>query len=433
MRLAKIAMIGAGSVVFTKSLLGDILSFPELADSHIALMDIDEERLRIAEIMANKVAAALNAPAKITAHLERKSALENADYVINTIQVGGFEATLIDFEIPKKYGLKQTIADTLGVGGIFRALRTIPVMLAMARDMQEVCPNAIFINYTNPMAMLTWAMSKATKIHTVGLCHSVQGTAHMLARYVGVPPEEVSYLCAGINHMAFYLRLEHQGQDLYPRLWEAMKRPEVYNHNKVRWEAFKRLGYFVTESSEHFAEYNPWFIKRDREDLIERLSIPIDEYVHRCISQNEWWEKNKAAMESDAPVEVHRSAEYGSLVIHSHHTNQPCIINGSKLNAGIIPNLPQGCCVEVPCVANGNGVTPCYVGNLPPQLAALIRTNVNVQELTVEAALQHKKEHVYHAAMMDPHTAAELTLDQIEALVDDLFEAHAEALGDWFD
>ena len=430
--MPKIAMIGAGSVVFTKNLLGDILSFPALAEAHIALMDIDPERLRIAEIMARKVAAALNVPATISAHLERKPALEGADYVINTIQVGGFEATLIDFEVPKKYGLKQTIADTLGIGGIFRALRTIPVMLALGKDMEEVCPKAILINYTNPMAMLTWAMLKATKIHAVGLCHSVQGTAHMLARYLDLPPQEVSYLCAGINHMAFYLRFEHHGEDLYPRLWEAMKRPEIYNHNKVRWEAFRRLGYFVTESSEHFAEYNPWFIKRDRPDLVEKLDIPIDEYVRRCIDNNEWWEKNKAAMESDQPVEVHRSAEYGSLIINAHHTNTSCIIHGSKLNTGIIPNLPEGSCVEVPCVADGNGVTPCYVGNLPPQLAALIRTNVNVQELVVEAALTHKKEHVYHAAMMDPHTAAELSLDQIESLVNDLFEAHHEALGGWF-
>ena len=430
--MPKIAMIGAGSVVFTKNLLGDILSFPELADAHIALMDIDPERLRVAEIMARKVAAAVGASATVSAHLERKPALEGAHYVINTIQVGGFEATLIDFEVPKKYGLKQTIADTLGIGGIFRALRTIPVMLAIGRDMEEVCPNAMFINYTNPMAMVTWAMLRGTKIRSVGLCHSVQGTAHMLARYVGVPPEEVSYLCAGINHMAFYLRLEHNGQDLYPLLREAAKKPKIYNDNKVRWEAFKRLGYFVTESSEHFAEYNPWFIKRDRADLIERLSIPIDEYVRRCINQNEWWERNKAAMESDAPVEVRRSAEYGSLIIRAHHTNEPCVVNGSVLNAGIIPNLPEGCCVEVPCVADGNGVTPCYVGPLPPQLAALIRTNVNVQELTVEAALTHQREHVYHAAMLDPHTAAELTLDQIEHLVNDLFEAHAEYLAAWF-
>lgn len=427
--MPKITMIGAGSVVFTLNLLGDIFTFPELRESEIALMDIDEERLRVAEIMARNVAAKFDAHPTITAHADRKAALEGADYAINTIQVGGFPSTLIDFEVPKRYGLQQTIADTMGIGGIFRALRTIPVMLAMCRDMEEVCPGVTFLNYTNPMAMNTWAVSQATGIKTVGLCHSVQGTAHQLSQYMGIPENELTYLCAGINHMAFYLELKHNGKDAYPLLREASARKAIWERDPVRFELFKRLGYFVTESSEHNAEYNPYFIRRDRPELIDRFSIPIDEYINRCYAQNFWWEMMRLQLlDGTADIDPELSGEYAALIIHSMETNTPRVIYGNVLNNNLITNLPRGCCVEVPCLVDASGIRPTVVGRIPPQLAALQQTNINVQGLAVEAALTGKKEHVYHAAMLDPHTAAELTLDEIEKLVDDLFEAHGEII-----
>jgi alpha-galactosidase len=425
--MPKIAMIGAGSTVFAKNLLGDILSFPELKDSHIALMDIDSERLRTSEIVANKVGAAVGASPTITAHTDRRAAMEGADYVINMIQVGGYKpGTEIDFEIPKKYGLRQTIADTLGIGGIMRALRTVPVMLDMARDMEAVCPNTLFINYTNPMAMLCWAMNSGTRIKTVGLCHSVQGTAWQLAGDIGIPLEEINYFCAGINHMAFYLRFERNGEDLYPLIRKVVQEGRVPDWNRVRYEMLTRLGYFVTESSEHFSEYCPYFIRRDRPDLIERFNVPLDEYIRRCIGQIEGWHKMKAHFESEEPIEVHRSHEYGSLIIHSMETDIPRVIYGNVRNGHLISNLPEECCVEVPCLVDKNGIQPTPVGALPKQLAGIIMTNVNVQSLTVEAALTGKREHVYHAAMLDPHTAAELTLDEIWSLVDDLIAAHGD-------
>jgi alpha-galactosidase len=425
----KITMIGAGSVVFTLNLLGDIFTFPELRESEIALMDIDEERLHIAEIMARNVAAKFDAHPTITAHADRKAALEGADYAINTIQVGGFPSTLIDFEVPKRFGLQQTIADTMGIGGIFRALRTIPVMLAMCRDMEEVCPNVTFLNYTNPMAMNTWAVSQATGIKTVGLCHSVQGTARQLSQYMGIPENELTYLCAGINHMAFYLELKHNGKDAYPLLREASARKAIWERDPVRFELFKRLGYFVTESSEHSAEYNPYFIRRDRPDLIDRFSVPIDEYINRCYAQNFWWEMMRLQLlDGTAEIDPELSGEYAALIIHSMETNTPRVIYGNVLNNNLITNLPRGCCVEVPCLVDASGIQPTVIGRIPPQLAALQQTNINVQGLAVEAALTGKKEHVYHAAMLDPHTAAELTLDEIEKLVDDLFEAHGEII-----
>ena len=427
--MAKITMIGAGSVVFTLNLLGDIFTFPELRESEIALMDIDEERLRIAEIMARNVAAKFDAHPTITAHADRKEALEGADYAINTIQVGGFPSTLIDFEVPKRYGLQQTIADTMGIGGIFRALRTIPVMLAMCREMEEVCPNVTFLNYTNPMAMNTWAVSQATAIKTVGLCHSVQGTAHQLSQYMGIPENELTYLCAGINHMAFYLELKHNGKDAYPLLREASAQKAIWERDPVRFELFKRLGYFVTESSEHNAEYNPYFIRRDRPEAIDRFSVPIDEYINRCYAQNFWWEMMRLQLlDGTVDIDPELSGEYAALIIHSMETNTPRVIYGNVLNNNLITNLPRGCCVEVPCLVDASGIQPTVIGRIPPQLAALQQTNINVQGLAVEAVLTGKKEHVYHAAMLDPHTAAELTLDEIEQLVDDLFEAHGEII-----
>ncbi|TMF45813.1 MAG: alpha-glucosidase/alpha-galactosidase [Chloroflexi bacterium] len=422
-------MIGAGSVVFTLNLLGDIFTFPELRESEIALMDIDEERLRVAEIMARNVAAKFDAHPTIIAHADRKAALESADYAINTIQVGGFPSTLIDFEVPKRYGLQQTIADTMGIGGIFRALRTIPVMLAMCREMEEVCPNVTFLNYTNPMAMNTWAVSQATAIKTVGLCHSVQGTAHQLSQYMGIPENELTYLCAGINHMAFYLELKHNGKDAYPLLREASAQKAIWERDPVRFELFKRLGYFVTESSEHNAEYNPYFIRRDRPEAIDRFSVPIDEYINRCYAQNFWWEMMRLQLlDGTVDIDPELSGEYAALIIHSMETNTPRVIYGNVLNNNLITNLPRGCCVEVPCLVDASGIQPTVIGRIPPQLAALQQTNINVQGLAVEAVLTGKKEHVYHAAMLDPHTAAELTLDEIEQLVDDLFEAHGEII-----
>ncbi len=427
--VTKIAFIGAGSVVFTLNLLGDILTFPELAESEIALMDIDAERLRIAEIMTRKVADSLGTHPKITAHADRKAALEGADYVINTIQVGGYPSTVIDFDIPKKYGLRQTIADTMGIGGIFRALRTIPVMLNMCHDMEQVCPNTTFLNYVNPMAMNTWAVSQATSIKTVGLCHSVQGTAWQLAQYINVPFKELTYRCAGINHMAFYLELKHNGQDAYPLLREVAQKHEIWERDPVRFELFQRLGYFVTESSEHSAEYNQFFIRRDRPDLIEHFHIPLDEYIRRCQEQIAWWEKTRQQLlDGTADFHPELSGEYAALIIHSMETNTPRVIYGNVINTNLITNLPQGSCVEVPCLVDASGIQPTHVGKLPLQLTALQTSNVNIQGLVVEAVLTGNKEHVYHAAMFDPHTSAELTLDEIHSLVDDLFEAHGDII-----
>jgi alpha-galactosidase len=428
--VTKITFIGAGSTVFAKNLLGDILSFPELAQtSTISLHDIDAQRLSTTEIVAHKIAESLEVKPVIEATLDRRAALEGADYAINMIQVAGYKpGTVIDFEIPKKYGLRQTIADTLGIGGIMRGLRTIPVLIAMARDMEEVCPDVLHLNYVNPMAMNCWALSRATPIKTVGLCHSVQGTAMEIASDIGIDADEVNYVCAGINHMAFYLQFERDGQDLYPLLRQVLDERRVPDYNRVRYDIFKRLGYFVTESSEHFSEYVPWFIKRDRPDLIEQYNIPLDEYITRCEDQIAGWERLRKKLENPKRrVRVMRSKEYGSGIIHSRETGLPREIYGNVANQGLIDNLPQGCCVEVPCLVDKNGVQPVHIGELPIQLAALMQTNINVQALTVEAALTGRREYIYHAAMLDPHTAAELDLNQIYMLVDDLIEAH----GDW--
>ncbi|MDW8299766.1 MAG: alpha-glucosidase/alpha-galactosidase [Anaerolineae bacterium] len=427
--MPKITFIGAGSTVFAKHLMGDILTFPELAESEFALFDIDPQRLRTSEIVAHRLNESLGTRARITATLDRRAALDGADYAICMIQVGGYKpATVTDFEIPKKYGLRQTIADTLGIGGIMRALRTIPVLLDMCHDMEQLCPNVVFLQYVNPMAMNCWAINRATRIKTVGLCHSVQGTARQLAEDIGVPLEEINYLAAGINHMAFYLRFERNGEDLYPYLRRVIEEGRVPSWNRVRYEMLRRLGYFVTESSEHFSEYVPWFIKRDRPDLIERFNIPLDEYIRRCEVQIAEWETQRQALEGGAALQVQRTDEYAAQIIHSLETGTPRVIYGNVTNNGLIDNLPQGCCVEVPCLVDKNGIQPTKVGTLPPHLAALMQTNINVQALTVEAALTGKREHIYHAAMLDPHTAAELDLDQIWSLVDELIAAHGDLL-----
>ncbi len=431
--MPKIAFIGAGSTVFAKNLIGDILSFPELAESTISLFDIDPARLHTSQIVAHKIADSLGVKPTIEATGDRRESLDGADYAIAMFQIGGYEpGTVIDFEIPKNYGLRQTIADTVGVGGIMRALRTIPVMLEMTADMEELCPDAILLNYVNPMAMNSWALNRASSIKNVGLCHSVQGTAEQLARDVRVPIEEINYLCAGINHMAFYLRFERKTangpEDLYPLLLRVIEEERVPAWNRVRYDMLQRLGYFVTESSEHFAEYVPWFIKRDRPDLIKRFHIPLDEYMTRCESQIAGWEQMRAFFENEEfTLGVQRTHEYGAYIIHSIETGQPRVFYGNVSNEGLIENLPRGCCVEVPCLVDANGIQPTHIGNLPPQLAGLMMTNINVQSLTVEAALTGKREHIYHAAMLDPHTAAELDLEQIWNLVDDLIEKH----GDW--
>jgi alpha-galactosidase len=427
--VARIVFIGAGSTVFARNLLGDILGYDELAGSEIVLYDIDPERLDTSERVATKLAGALGAPAKVIATTDRRSALDGADYAINMIQVGGYEpCTVTDFEVPKRFGLRQTIADTVGIGGIMRGLRTVPVMLDICRDITELCPDVWFLNYSNPMAINCWALNQATTVKTVGLCHSVQGTAFQLAQDLGLDYSEIDYLAAGINHMAFYLRLEHAGRDLYPRLRELAEAGSAPDWNRVRYEAFRHLGYFVTESSEHFAEYVPWFIKRDRPDLIRRFNIPLDEYPRRCLAQITDWEAEKLRLENEAVPEIRRSFEYAATIIRSIETGKPRVVYGNVANKGLIDNLPTDCTVEVPCLVDGTGVHPTRVGRLPPQLASLIRTNVNVQELTVEACLTGRRDHVYHAAMLDPHTAAELDLDQIRDLVDTMLSEHGEWL-----
>ena len=437
--MPKITFIGAGSTVFAKNLLGDILSFPELANSTISLMDIDPVRLQTTEVVAHKMAEFFGAKPKIEATLDRRAALDGADYAISMFQVGGYKpSTVIDFEIPKKYGIRQTIADTLGIGGIMRGLRTIPVFLDICKDMEELCPDVMFLQYVNPMAMNTWAINRASKIKTVGLCHSVQGTAEVLAEDIGVPYNEINYVCAGINHMAFYLKFERNGEDLYPKIRqvaEAKSYARGYRNlaNHVRYEMLRRTGYFVTESSEHFSEYVPWFIKSSQPDLLEQYEIPIDEYITRCELQIAEWEADKAALERGELDEqrYERSQEYGSLIIHSMETGTPRVVYGNVTNTGLIDNLPQGCCVEVPCLVDKSGLQPTKIGMMPPQLAAMQQTNINVQSLVVEAALTRKREHIYHAAMLDPHTAAELSLDQIWSLVDELIAAHGDMLPEY--
>jgi alpha-galactosidase len=422
----RIVFIGAGSVEFTKNLLGDILSFPELADAEIALHDIDEERLEAGEAIARWTNRAVGASATISSHLDRRAALEGADYVVNMVQVGGHEATVLDFEIPLRHGLRQTIGDTLGIGGIFRALRTIPVVLGIAEDMDRECPGAWLLNYTNPMAMLCWAVYEGSPIQrVVGLCHSVQHTTRRLAELVDVPFDEVTFLGAGINHQSFILRFERAGQDLYPLLDEAITNdPEL--ERTVRVEMYRRLGYFPTESSEHGAEYVPWLMRHD--ELVERFRLSVGEYVQRSEENLAEYERMRAALASGEGFEIERSLEYASLIIHSIETGVERVIYGNLRNDHLIDNLPDGCCVEVPCVVDRTGVIPTHVGALPPQLAALNRTFANVCELTVRAALEGKPEHIYHAAMLDPNTAASLTLDKIEAVVDELRAAHADAL-----
>ena len=429
--MVKICFLGAGSTIFAKNVLGDCLHVECLKDCHIALVDIDPDRLHVSEVMLNNINRTLGSRATVEAYLasDAAKALAGADLVVNAIQVGGYEpSTAIDFEVPKKYGLRQTIGDTLGIGGIFRALRTIPVMLDYCRLIERVAPKALLLNYTNPMAMITGAIQKATSVRAVGLCHSVQGCASHLCRELDLPSDDLQWKVAGINHQGWLLEITRHREDLYPEARRRAELPEYKPKDAVRFEIMKWFGYYVTESSEHSSEYVPWFIKAKAPELIERFRIPLDEYPRRCVAQIQGWEEMRADLLADKPLEHHRGHEYASYILEALLTGKPYIFGGNVLNKGLITNLPSDACVEVMCVADRNGITPTYVGELPPQCAALTRTNINVQELTIQAALTGKKEHIYQAALLDPHTAAELTIDEIVALCDDLIAAHGSYL-----
>lgn len=445
--MPRIAFMGAGSTVFAKNVLGDCMLAPETGDLDIALHDIDPQRLQDSLAMLQIMARNTDLGGRrcdIAAFADRREALRGADYVVNAIQVGGYEpATVADFEIPKKYGLRQTIGDTLGIGGIFRALRTIPVLEAFARDMEALCPRALFINYTNPMAMLSGFMQRYTAIQTVGLCHSVQVCAPGLLSSLGLEDRMPGYRweIAGINHMAWLLRIEDAaGRDLYPEIKERARAflagtrefPGSHAHrDRVRLDLMLRLGYYITESSEHNAEYNPWYIKARYPELIDRYNIPLDEYPRRCVNQIEGWRKMRQDLVERHDLVHHRTHEYAAFIIGAMETDVPYRVHGNVLNRGLIPNLPSNACVEVPCMVDRNGINPCQVGDLPEICAAMNRTNINPQLLAIEAAVTRKKEAVYQAAMLDPHTAAELSLDDIRALCDDLFEAHAAFLPEY--
>lgn len=432
--MVKITFMGAGSTVFARNVLGDCMCTPALRDAKIALYDIDEKRLKESEIILKALNHNVNEErACITTYLgveNRKDALRDADFVVNAIQVGGYEpCTVTDFEIPKKYGLRQTIGDTLGIGGIMRGLRTIPVMEEFARDMEEVCPNTLFLNYTNPMAILTGYMQRYTKIRTVGLCHSVQVCTEGLLKSLGMEDrlEGATDLIAGINHMAWLLDVrDRDGKDLYPEIRErTLKKNAKEKHNDmIRYEYIRNLGYYCTESSEHNSEYNPFYIKSRYPELIERYQIPLDEYPRRCVNQIAGWEEERDNILKDGKITHERSREYASYIMEAVVTNKPYQIGGNVLNTGLIDNLPADACVEVPCLVNGNGINPCHVGRLPVQLAAMNQTNINVQLLTIEAARTRDRNHIYQAAMLDPHTAAELSVDDIRSMCDELIEAH---------
>lgn len=431
--MTKITLLGAGSAIFAKNVLGDILCAPELSHCEIALYDISPARVQESYDMMCNINRNINGGrATIKKYLgadQRREALASADFVLNTIQVGGYQpCTVTDFEIPRKYGVHQTIADTLGIGGIMRALRTIPIMDDFARDMQEVCPKALLLNYTNPMGILTGYMLRVTGVNTVGLCHSVQVCAKELMEPLGMDYSDVRWKIAGINHMSWLLEItDRNGKDLYPEIKaKALARTEKHK-DMVRYEYLRRLGYYVTESSEHNAEYNPWFIKRDRPDLIEQYQIPLDEYLRRCVRNIERWETAKSELIGNDNIVHEKSKEYAADIIRGVVTNRPYKFNGNVMNNGLITNLPDDACVEVPCIADGSGIQPLAVGRLPVQCAAMNMTNINVQLLAIEAAVTGEKQYLYQAAMLDPHTAAELSLDEIYAMVDEMLEAH----GDW--
>ena len=453
--MIKLTIIGAGSAVFTKNIVSDLLSVDAFKKMEISLQDIDPIRLKASHELLNVIADKLNATPTITSHTDRRESLQGSDFVQTTIQVGGYKpSTVIDFEIPNQYGLRQTIADTLGIGGIMRGLRTIPVLLDIAKDIMEICPKAIWLQYVNPMCANMIAINNSfPEIKTIGLCHSVQGTAEMLARDLGENIEDIDYLCAGINHMAFYKKFEKKSndgknEDLYPRLKnladkiindkELSSRSKKIDHEsdkvlheKVRYEILRRFGYFVTESSEHFAEYVPWFIKQNRQDVIDKYKIPIEEYIDRCKRNIKLWEKLEEDMTPIYNQPLKRSNEYASFIMDGVANNNEVTINANVMNNGYIDNLPSNCCVEVPCIINSLGYNPQKFGRLPEHLAALMRTNINVQILTAEAAITKKREHIYHAALLDPLTGANLTIDEIYSMTDKLIEAHGNYLPEY--
>lgn len=432
----KITFMGAGSTVFARNVLGDCMCTPALRDCEIALYDIDGKRLEESRMILEAINRNVNeSRAVIRTYLgaeNRKEALRGARFVVDAIQVGGYEpCTVIDFEIPKKYGLRQTIADTLGIGGIMRGLRTIPVLEDFARDMEEVCPDALFLNYTNPMAILSGYMQRYTGVKTLGLCHSVQVCSETLLRELGMEDrlEGRRELIAGINHMGWLLKIQDRdGNDLYPEIRRrAAEKNATQRHNDmVRFEYIRRLGYYCTESSEHNAEYNCFFLKPDHPELVEQFNIPLDEYPRRCVNQIAGWEKERDQILDGGKITHSRSGEYASWIMESIVTNKPYQIGGNVLNNGCIENLPADACVEVPCLVNGDGVHPCHVGRLPVQLAAMNMTNINTQLMTIEAARTKSRDAIYQAAMLDPHTGAQLTIDQIVAMCDDLIEAHGD-------
>lgn len=434
----KIALIGAGSTVFTRNLCSDILLAPALQESTISLMDIDSRRLKQSSALVQALIDERGLDARVEATTDRREAVRGADYVVTTFQQGGLDAYALDIEIPQLYGVEQCVGDTLGPGGVFRALRTIPVLLDLCNDMDDVAPDALLLNYVNPMAANCWAVDVATGRPHVGLCHSVQGTSEMLAEWLGVSYDEVTYLCAGINHQAFFLDFRRGREDLYPAIWRAIEQVEIYGQEPVRIELMKHFGYFVTESSGHASEYSPYFRKSEQmvnEELVPRFKREDDRwfdfgrtggYLRHCVGRLEELRSEYEELSSgsvDLPTE--RTHEYGSYIIEAMETDRPARINGNVPNQDLIDNLPQGSCVEVPCLVDGNGVQPTTVGTLPAQLAALNRTNINVQELIVEAALTGNVEAVHHAVMLDPLTAAVCTLPQIRSMVGEMLEAQA--------
>lgn len=427
----KITFLGAGSSVFVRNVLGDCMLHPELGDLVFSLYDIDAQRLEDSYLMLNAIKNHYKKNVVIEKYVNVENlpmALKDADFVICAVQIGGYEpCTVSDFEIPKKYGLRQTIADTLGVGGVFRALRTIPVLEMFGQYMEKYCPHAIFLNYVNPMAMITGYMQRYSNIQFVGLCHSVQKAVPELFKDLGMEYDDrLQWKIAGINHMAWLLEITKDGEDLYPEIKRRSKEMGYPENDKVRHEIMHRFGYYVTESSEHNAEYMPYFIKDKYPEFIGRFNIPLDEYPRRCIKHIEDWEKMRADLIHTPDMTHETSKEYAALIINSIVNNKPYKFGGNVLNHGLIPNLPSEACVEVPCMSDASGINPTYVGALPEQLAALNRTNINVQLMAIEAARTRKREAVYQAVMLDPHTAAELSMDQIVAMCDDLFEAHKD-------
>ena len=437
----KITFMGAGSTIFARNVIGDCMCTPCLCESEFALYDIDEQRLKESEIILSAINRNINeGKAKIKTYLgeeNRKDALRGASFVVNAIQVGGYEpCTVTDFEIPKKYGLRQTIADTMGIGGIMRALRTIPVMKAFADDMEEVCPDAWFLNYTNPMAMLTGYMLRYTKIKTVGLCHSVQGCSKDLLNALGMEDkvEGRTDVIAGINHMAWLLDIrDKDGNDLYPEIKKRAKEKNAKEKHwdMVRYDYIDKLGYYCTESSEHNAEYNGFYIKSRYPEMIEEFNIPLDEYPRRCVNQIAGWEEERDRILADGKITHERSKEYASYIMEAIVTNKPYKIGGNVLNNGLIDNLPREACVEVPCLVDGSGITPCHMGELPLQLAAMNASNIYPQLLTIEAAATLEKRYIYNAAMMDPLTGTELNIKDIYAMVDEMLEAHKDWLPEY--